>query len=107
MTGSVPAVTVARYLGVMSVTLPGALEPRVIAFLFAGIALAAWPWLKALRVTDVQVLAASAVAGMVFHFIVFPIDEFGHERMFLGSYFVVLAAALLAIDSALRAKPAG
>lgn len=105
VTGPVPPVNLARYLGVVSVTLPNALEPRVILFLLAGAGIAVVPWVKYRTIAHYQVLAAAAVAGIVLHFLAFPIDEFGHERMFLGSYFMTLAAALLMID-AWRLQPA-
>lgn len=105
VTGPVPPMTLARYLGAASVTLPHALEMRVLIFIALALSLALGPLGIRRRIEPFQVLAAAALAGIVLHVLVFPIDEFGHERMFLGSYFLILGAALAALDARARLGP--
>ena len=91
-------ITPADYISVIRRTLPHVLEVRPLLFVVGGIALAVVPWLRSRRIAGFQWLAAAAVAGMVVHYLLFPIDEFGHERMFLGSYFLLVASLLLTVE---------
>jgi len=90
------AVTPADYLAVLRRTIHSMLQPRPLLFFLGGIALALGPWLLRRRVGPRQLLAAVAAMGMGMHYLIFPIDEFGRERLFLGSYALLLMAALLA-----------
>jgi hypothetical protein len=101
----VPPVSPAEYWSVVTRTFPNAFNLRVGLMLVAGCALALAPWLRGQALRPAQLLAASAVVNIVAHFLIFPIDEFGHERLFLPSYFLVLAAALLMFEQ-IAAGPA-
>ena len=94
----VPPVTPADYWSVVARTFPNAFNLRVGIVLAAGCALALVPWLRSRQWGPTQLLAAAAVVNIVAHFLIFPIDEFGHERLFLSSYFLVLAAALFTFE---------
>lgn len=94
----VPPVTPGEYWAVVSGNFPEAANLRVAAILLGGCALAALPWLRSRTFGAVQLLAASAVANVVLHFLVFPIDEIGHERLFLSSYFLILAALVFTFE---------
>jgi len=89
-------VAVADYLAVLARTLPNVLTLRPLLFFMAGLALAIVPWLRSRSIAGWQWLALVAAGNMVVHYLIFPIDEYGHERMFLGSYFAIVAAGLLA-----------
>jgi hypothetical protein len=90
------AVPMADYLAVIERTLPHVLSARPLLFFFGGLALALVPWLRRRSVDAFQWIALVAAGNMVVHYLIFPIDEYGHERMFLGSYFVIASALLLA-----------
>ncbi len=91
-------VTPEAYLQVVTRTLPHVLSPRPLVFLVAAVLLALLPLLLRRQILAFHWMAAVASGNMVLHYLIFPIDEFGHERMFLASYFVVSAAALLALE---------
>ncbi len=97
-------VSVAEYLGVVKRTLPHVASLRTLFFLCLGCLLAIVPWLRSRAVTPTQLLAAIAVVNMVAHYLIFPIDEFGHERLFLSSYFLVIAALMLTLQAAWAQK---
>ncbi|MDB5873678.1 MAG: hypothetical protein JWQ07_3120 [Ramlibacter sp.] len=99
----VAAVTPAEYWAVVTRTFPNAANARVVIVLLAGCALAIVPSLRSRSFGAAQLLAASAVINIVAHYVIFPIDEFGHERLFLSSYFLVLAALILSLE---RGAPA-
>ncbi|MES3004034.1 MAG: GtrA family protein [Pseudomonadota bacterium] len=92
-------VGVAEYFAVLRRTAHALLEPRPLIFLVLGAALSLIPFVRGRTIAPWQGLAGIATGGMLLHFLVFPIDEFGHERMFLASYVLLAAAALLAWES--------
>jgi hypothetical protein len=93
------AVPLADYLAVIARTLPHVLSPRPLLFFFGGLAIAIVPWLRRRSLEGFQWIALVAAGNMAVHYLIFPIDEYGHERMFLGSYFVIASALLLALQA--------
>ncbi|HSI53254.1 MAG TPA: hypothetical protein VK981_04730 [Ramlibacter sp.] len=91
-------VTLQEYLAVIRRTGHALVAPRPLLFFCAGLGLALAGLWRTRRISDCVVLAAVAAGNMVVHFVIFPIDEYGHERMFLGSYILILAAALLTLE---------
>ncbi len=100
----VAPVTPAEYWSVIQRTLPNAANLRVILIVLAGSALAIVPWMRSRAFGPVQLLAACAIVNIVAHYLIFPIDEYGHERLFLPSYFLVVAALMFSFE---RREPAG
>lgn len=93
-------VSVDEYIGVIKRTLPHVASWRTTLFLSLGCLLALVPWLRSRIIALPQLLAALAVINMLAHYLIFPIDEYGHERMFLSSYVLVIAAVLLMLQNA-------
>lgn len=89
--------TLADYLAVIRRTHHVLLEPRPLLFFVSACLLALVP-LAWRRLWGFQLLAAAAAGNMVVHYLIFPIEEFGHERMFLGSYMVLICAAAFAFE---------
>jgi hypothetical protein len=90
------AVTPTKYIEVARRTIHSMLELRPLAFFVGGIALAVGPWIARRRIEPVQWLAAVAAGGLVMQYLIFPIDEYGRERLFLPHYVLVMMAALIA-----------
>lgn len=84
-------VTPAAYLAVFWNNLHVLLTPRPLA-VAALAAVLAWPWRRPRAIGMVQLMAAAALANIAGHYLIFPIAEFGHERIYIGSYALVLVA---------------
>lgn len=98
LTQPVQPITLHDYFDVMRQTLPVTLNVRVVLALVGGVVLAVTPWVLRRPEPRVQWLAAAALANMVAHYILLPLHEFGFERLFIGSYFMLLACALLLLQ---------
>lgn len=92
-------VSIVNYLEVLERTLPQVVSWRTTLFLTFGSILALVPWLLSRTIGRQQLLAAIAVINMVAHYLIFPTDEYGHERMFLSSYILIIASVLLMLQS--------
>ena len=102
---SLESVSVEEYIGVLKRTLPHVASWRTTLFLSLGCLLALVPWLRGRIIAPPQLLSAVAVINMLAHYLIFPIDEYGHERMFLSSYVLVISAALLMLEAVWAQKP--
>ena len=94
-------ITLAKYLEVVTQALPLVLSPRVIFFLAAGCGLALWP---GAGFTVRRWFGAVAVFSMVAHYLIFPLHDYGFERMFLSSYFMIGAAFVMHLQRYTEAK---
>lgn len=93
------AVSVAEYLAVVERTLPGVLTPRLLSALFGAVLLCCGRAASEPGLVTVRWLVAAAVLNILLHHAVFPADEFGHERLFLPSYLLLWAAALIRFEA--------
>jgi hypothetical protein len=87
--------TTGEYLSVVSRTLPHVVTVRTMLFFVASLATIALS-LRARSRWPIALLATASLANVLLHYLAFPIDEYGFERTFLASYFVLVGAMLLA-----------
>ena len=92
-------VSISDYFRVIERTLPNVVSWRTSLFLTLGGLLTLVPWVRTRIIGPSQLLAAIAVMNMVAHYLIFPIDEYGHERMFLSSYVLVIASVLVMLQN--------
>jgi len=98
----VAPITASEYIDIVKQTLPVTLNARVCTALAAGLALAVVPSLLGRANLRAQWLAVAALVNMVAHYVLLPLDEFGFERLFIGSYFMLLASALMWLPAKVR-----
>ena len=92
-------VSISDYFRAIGRTLPCVVSWRTTLFFTLGGLLTLVPLVRTRIIGPPQLLAAIAVVNMVAYYLIFPIDEYGHERMFLSSYILIIASVFVMLQN--------